>query len=592
MEKEIVAAVSAATAKPDYMTNDRIEALTKGHGMLNIAAMVAANVITEEILRGIDYKLSDASVAELPVEDIMKKAIESAKLAGADAANAALIVASLMYLAGTNARAGVPAGNRKLGAMARILAGADRAGVAAIPTPKLSNRLSAFAAVKAIYDALQEGKLTSIVGKKLPPFLAGGAIFGHSVLGEDIVFPELAINGAKIATEAMMNAYSGAGLSPSPFICAVLGAAAAMEIVHPDGFIGEQYGEFFVDTTSYLAGKSAAETAGLPEKMKIRGTEREFDTAHFIGDLALIFKDIGAPSVIGMMTFNEIMAALDNAIFFGAGFSGGPVNPPLGHLVCDAVIAMCLLIDTKGDTEKTAETLRKIKQEQWFDPEMATISMNTIARKAEQVRRGPVTDAMIFASEPVRIAGITKRAEKAYNMLKDGKPLEEITRELDDERKKFVEENASKLLSAVMGKDIKVKFLKLAGAARRSHPFVKQYWGFDSDIDMEVIIDGKSYKVEGLSHKMAPAAAKGELSEEWGLPVAIASAVAQELQYSGHTIINVTVPAAVAAAMGKYTWKDAGKLAEQGAYITGAIPGAKDIARKVAKLAVEIVKAM
>ncbi len=592
MEKEVMAAVMAATAEPDYVTNDRLEALVKGHGMLNLATIAAANVITEEILRGLDYKLSDASVSELPVEDIMRKAIATAKLGGADSANAALIVASLMYIAGTNARAGVPAGNRKIGALARMIAGADRAGVAAIPTPKLSNRVSGFAAVKALYEAMENGKLTSIVGKKLPPFLAGGAIYGHSALGEDIVFPEIATNGAKIATEAMMNAYSGAGLLPSPFISAVLGAAATMEILHSDGFIDEKLGEFFIDTTSYLAGKSAAETAGLPEKMKVRGTDREFDTAHLIGDLALLFKDIGAPTVVGMMSFNEIMAALDNAIFYGAGFSGGPVNPPLGHVTCDAVVAMCLLIDNKGDIEAAAEVIRKLKQDQWFDPEMATISINTVARKTEQIKRGLVTDTLIFASEPTRTAGISKRAERAYQMLKEGKPLEEISKTFDAERQAFVEKKASELLTAVMGKKIEVKFLKLAGAARRHHPFVKQYWGFDSDIDIEVKVDGKPYKIEGLSHKASPAIARGELSEDWALPIGIAAGVAQELQYSGHTIINVTVPAAVAAAMGKYNWKDAGKLAENGAYITGAIPGAKDAARKVAKLAVEIMKAM
>ena len=592
MEKEIMAAVMAATVEPDYQTNDRIEALTKGHGMLNLAAISAANVITEEILRGVDSKISDASVAELPVEDIMRKAIDAAKLGGADKANAALIVASLMYMSGTNARAGVPAGNRKIGALARMIAGADRAGVSAVPTPKLGNRVSGFAAVKAIYEALDKGKLTKVVGKNLPPFVAGGSIYGHSVLGEDIVFPEIAENGARIGTEAMMNAYSGAGLLPSPFISAVLGAAATLEILHSDGFIDEKLGDFFGDGTSSLVGKFAAKTAGLPEKMKIRGTDREFKTDHLIGDLGLLFKDIGAPTVVGMMSFNEIMAAFDNAIFYGAGFSGGPVNPPLGHVCADAVVAMCSLIDNKGDIEKSAEVIRKLKQDQWFDPEMATISLNTIARKTEQLRRGLVTDTLIFATEPIVVAGVTKRAEKTYNMLKEGKALEEVTKEIDADRQAFVEQKSSELLSVVMGKKIEVKFLKIAAAARRSHPFVKEFWGFDSNMDMEIKVDGKSYKLEGLSNKVAPAIATGKLSEDWGLPVSVASAVAQELQYSGHTIINITVPAAVGAAMGKYTWKDAGKMAEKGAYITGAIPGAKDIARKVAKLAVENFKAM
>jgi len=118
MEKEIIAAIMASTSEVDLMTNDRIEALTKGHGMLNIAAICAANSITEDVLKGIEIRLTDENRQYLPIDDVLKKAIESAKMAGADAANAALISATLCYLAGSNAQAGVPAGNRKLGAMA------------------------------------------------------------------------------------------------------------------------------------------------------------------------------------------------------------------------------------------------------------------------------------------------------------------------------------------------------------------------------------------------------------------------------------------------------------------------------------------
>ena len=45
MKKEALAAMMAAMADVDLMTCDRLEALTKGHGMLNLAVYSIANVI-------------------------------------------------------------------------------------------------------------------------------------------------------------------------------------------------------------------------------------------------------------------------------------------------------------------------------------------------------------------------------------------------------------------------------------------------------------------------------------------------------------------------------------------------------------------
>ncbi|BDZ70129.1 hypothetical protein [Methanobacterium petrolearium] len=216
MEKEIIAAIMASTSDIDMMTNDRIEALTKGHGMLNIAAICAANSIAEDVLRGTEIRLTDHNVQRLPIDDVLRKAIEAAELAGADPANAALISACLCYFAGTNAQAGVPAGNRKLGAMARIIAGVDRCGVIAVPTAKVNNRISGYAAVRAVYDAVYENKIIPEVdGSIMPMGVGGGPLYGHGALGEDVAFPEIAKNGAAAGAKGMLKAYANVGMPPA-----------------------------------------------------------------------------------------------------------------------------------------------------------------------------------------------------------------------------------------------------------------------------------------------------------------------------------------------------------------------------------------
>jgi hypothetical protein len=64
-----------------------------------------------------------------------------------------------------------------------------------------------------------------------------------------------------------------------------------------------------------------------------------------------------------------------------------------------------------------------------------------------------------------------------------------------------------------------------------------------------------------------------------------------EISLAGHTIINATIPAAVAAVLGKVKPGDAGKIAEEAAFISGGVPGVKNRAEEVASRAILIAKA-
>ncbi len=598
-DKVVFAATMASTFEPDSMTNDKIEAATKGHGSLVIPVFAAANSIAEDLfctITGPEMSLMgrmtvvDASVGELPLDTVIKKAVQAAMNAGAAPENAALIVASLAYFSGSCARSGVPLGNRKLGAIARMHAGAARTSAIALVTGKSTHRIQSFPAYLAIYEAMMDKKLTRVDGSLLPPFISGGAIYGHSALGEDYNIPELAYNAAHIGTLAMMKGMAGTGVTPLALWPALIGAAVTMEIVHPDALLGEEFGKFGRVDSSYLAGKGARDAAKLPEKLHIRGTHEEYDTAKVIGEFGLILKDIGGPSVIGSMALSEIFAAFEEAPSIGAGFSGGPVNPPLGHLEGDCVPAMRLLMKHHGDIFAVAEVIREYKMNSFIDPEMALCGLNTISRKAEQVTRGKITKACILASEGVRDRAIYRRAAHTYDLMKSGKTVADATRILDEERRDYVERRGSAVLSAFTGRKIALKFTSIKPHGRRTDKFTERYWGFDSNVSYDVSIDGKTHHVENLSGKEVPDfALKGKNREipDWPVALFCGAVLTQELQYIGHTIINITVPAAVAGILGLEA-AEAALQAENGAFLTRAIPGAGDKALEVTKLAQKV----
>lgn len=586
--KVLSAAQLAVVSDINNITCDRIEALTGGHGMLNMSIYSVTNVIAEELMRGGDLSMKFANVRHLPLEDIMGKAIDAAKAAGSDAANAGLIAATVMYLCGTAAQAGIPAGNRKLGATARLLAGVDRCGVAAMPTAKMNNKISGFAAVMAIYQAMQEGKLCSISGRSVPVNVAAGPLYGHSALGEDFIWPEMAQNGARIGTQAMLDAMAGSAMHPHPFTAAIYGAAAILEIIHPDAEVPEEYGTYGRTSSAYLVGKTAAETAGMPETLHVKVTGEEYETAKLVGDIGLLLKDIGGVSVIGMMAFDEVFSIFEEGI---AGFSGTPVNAPLGHIGAYCVIALKNLLKNEGDMELTAKQIAKERGATAFDPETAMVCINTVTKKSLELRDGPITQTLLMATEPTKANAVYRRAELAYEMLAAGETVEAAARKLDDERLATVTGGAGKMFSAMMGTDVEITIKKIGKGARRKSKLANKYWSFDPMVDAEIVVGGKKIELDGFVHDLVPKICTGERKDLFEIAPLVA-AVLCELSLAANTILNAIVPAAVGVAMGVASVDDAAAQAEAGAYVTLGIPGGKAAAKKVGKRTQDIIDFM
>ena len=575
-DKAILAAVAGATANVDWLTNDRIEALTGGHGMLNLPVIAIADTLADEILRGAQVEVKFANARHQPVDDLLAKAIRAGRDAGADSANAALLSAVMLYLAGAQAQVGIPAGNRKLGATARMIAGVDRCGVAAIPTGKMNNKISGFPAVLAINQAMLAGTLSPIDGRNVPPGIAAGPLFGHSTLGEDIVFPAMAERGARIGTQAMMDAFAGAGILPHPFSAALFGAAAILEIIHPDADVAEQYGPYGKITSAFVAGSTAAATAGLPPELHFRLSGLAVPTGKLLGDLGLILKDIGGPTVIGMMALNEIVQVFEEFHRLS--------DPPLGHLCADAVAAFHALLQDGADAEAVAAQLGQVRAAASIDPDTTLLSMNTVARKATQIRRGPVTDALILASEPYRVDALHRRAAFAHDRLSAGENLAEVVRALDAQRQHTIEQRASAHMSRKTGRQIEMRITRIAAAARRDSRMARRWFVFDPAIDVEVSIDGTRHALPGFVHDLAPKMARGEAPELSAIAPLVAPMVGEVL-VAANSIVNVTVPAAMAAALGLHDPAQAAEIAESAAYLSAGIPGGKARAQNAATIA-------
>ncbi|MBC7341093.1 MAG: hypothetical protein H5U02_01335 [Clostridia bacterium] len=570
MEREILAALHAATAQPDYLTTEKFDAILGGFGVFNLGIWAAANVIAKEKQKGKKINVTVSNEKTTDIDEVARKAVKVLMDCGADASNASLAAATLLYWAGSSTTAGIPAPNRKLGAVCRMAAGAPAGRVANIPTEKLNNKISGFAAVQAMYQAMQGQILAPWSGDLTPLGVAGSPVTGHTRVGEDLLFPELAQKLVPIGVEAMLQAYRSVGIKPCRWMASLLASAAALEILHPDAYVGEEWGPFLQTRTPYVCGLAAVKAAKMPEKIHIRGTGEELETAKVVGDLAMILKDCGAPTVVGMIMFNEINALIAEGAILGVGRSGGPLLLPLTHWCTSASLSLYLL--SKGMAEEEVADVISRTMDAYFQPEHAAVATNLLARRANFIERGPVTRAVIMATEPSLIQSVLKRARYAYEGLRAGKTLTEVTQELELQRIEDIGSGTARIFSQVLGRNIEyVRFLNVRpGSGRRTHKFAKRYFAFDGYVDVELKVDGKVYRFENIYAETIPNALLNQDAETLDL-VQCFAAGAVDLLNAGAVAMDVVVPACVAAAMGMNP-EEAVQQASEGATISMSIP--------------------
>lgn len=225
--------------------------------------------------------------------------------------------------------------------------------------------------------------------------------------------------------------------------------------------------------------------------------------------------------------------------------------------------------------------------EDTVNPESAAFSIYAVSKKASELRNGPVTKLLVSASLPYVVKMIHDKALGIYNGLNDGKALKEIVKALDDERVATVETYASKWWKKAFDRNVTIKFHEIANAALRTTKLVQKYFAFDPLVTVEVIEDGKRAYMEHFTDQVIPDVCFGKRDDvAWAVPVA-APAVS-DLALSGCCILNIVVPASVAALMEYSSIADASEEAERAAYITGGIPGGKASAMKVAEEALAV----
>jgi len=581
--KEIFAAMQGATHQLSIMTNDRIDAMAGSNGTLNIAVLAIIDAVTTEINNCSDLTLSFKNSKNIQLENTIEKLIKLTDTLDVDRANASFIISLILYFSGTDPRAGVPAGNRKLGALCRIKAGVPRGSAVNITSPKFGNKITAFPGVMALYNYLLNKGLTTINGKDIP-LATIGTIYMHSILGEDIVLPEIITNGTKIVIDALQESMNKMAMMmyegmADKITCAIMAAAIMLETVHPDA--NTKYNDEYI-ASSHLIGKVAAEHLGIPEKLHTILANEEWDTAEIIGDIGLILKDSGCVSVIAMMCLAEAFTMFKEWLVWTA----GPTVTPIASLGGEAWVAMRILSQNGGDIYSAANILKTFR-DHWFDPEIGKLALYLIVNKTKEITNGPVIQSLQLITEPALTWSISQKTSKSYELFTEGKTISEVVNYFEKERENKVEKAVENFCSNYFKKEIKLKLLKAEPLGRIAKKGIGmgKFWSIDPNVDVMVIIDGKEYRIEQLGQKWIPEYAQNKINNE-NEKIAVVSAafLTQDLSYSGVVIFNITVPVCVATTMNIDNINSLAKDACNAAYLTGGIPGAKIKAEKAAKM--------
>ena len=228
--------------------------------------------------------------------------------------------------------------------------------------------------------------------------------------------------------------------------------------------------------------------------------------------------------------------------------------------------------------------------DQFFQREGATVAANLLAHKVHAREKGPVTQAIIKATEPGFTNAISKRAIYACEQMKKGKTLAQVLGEVQTQ---LIETNAhavAKAMSQRLNRDIEyIKFRTVKpGSGRRTRTFLQRHFAFDAYVDIEVKIDGKVYELENVLAKAAPEALMDGDLETLNAISATAPAII-DLLCGGACSMDAVVCACMAAAMGLDP-TEAAETAAEAANVIMALPS--PFLLEATQLAADIMKGL